>query len=854
MLITFMRMPETLLGTCLQVLARPTWSGTPVTPALPDTDRWMGTTLMAARRAIARRGAPLGIQRSVTPTLDAGAEATTQGSTAHSERPLPPVHVLQISGFLVLCRLVLATLSTHFTASPLNVIFGTYGRCAPGLFRAARSDQDGLEPACVPCDAECGDRGCNSLGVTLGDNCLSCRNMEYLAHGVSTCLASCPEGRAFYPMIEGTNRCGLCHDECDGCDGPRDDQCHQCKRVTLNGRCLRACPTGHYADENSECQECDGLCTECWGPSNSDCGLENCTYYHSDGACVQACDDVTQFPGSDGDTENACLGCHTQCLGCTGTGADQCRDCRNVGRADEDGVRTCISGCHSINEHEVNGTCLLCDPLCSEGCTGPDSDECVGRCAFAEFDGRCLEGCPFGTRIEPESRVCYAVCPAGTATDTDNERCTRCDNIPGCLDCEVVGDTDGITGLGLECQRCDNDGIVSLYGTSCTDGCAAMEYVATDGVGAACRACGDECVDGCSEAGNGHCQACRAFTHAGICTSACPERTFGDGELVCQDCSSECSAGCAGAGQLRCNRGGDYGTGCLHLSHPQQGCVASCPDGSLANDASSLCLLCHASCGTCAEADVATACISCPIGSHLDEQSSDGTGSCSLCHPQCGGDRSCSGPLASLCTEGCIGLSQGDECVAQCSPNSFALDGSCHACDDQCNGCTGAGPEACTRCRQAMFGDTCVEACPANHFENADRSCIQCHGECDSTMGCTGSASAECQQCLHVSSFDGDCVAECPSGEFQGTGAQECRQCDALCQTCEGPSAADCTSCTGLSHNGQCVGQCPVGWFSGGNMTCSRCNEQCDGGCYGPTAGQCTACSGSIHRNTCVSR
>lgn len=841
-----------------------------MTPALPDTERWTGTTPMDARRALARRGARWGIRRSATPTLDAGAEATTQGSTAHSEfthchhhsacatsgvlaSQLGPVSCSRVPRLTLAHRGALDALTRYCM---LLRIVRTCGRCGPGFFRASSSDQDGLAPACAPCDAECGHLGCSSLGVTLGDNCLSCRNMEYLAHGVSICLASCPEGRAFYPMIEGTNRCGLCDDECDGCDGPRDDQCHQCKRVTLDGRCLRDCPAGHYADEISECRECDGLCTECWGPSNSDCALQNCTSFHSNGACVQACDDITQFPGSDGDTENACLGCHNQCLGCTGTGADQCRDCRNVGRADANGVTTCISGCHSINEHEVNGTCLACDPLCSEGCTGPDSDECMGRCAVAEFDGRCLEGCPFGTRLEPESRVCYAVCPAGTATDTEHERCIRCDNIPGCLDCEVASDTDG-TGLGLECQRCGNDEIVSSFGTSCAGGCASMEYVSTDGVGAACRACGDECADGCSAGGNDDCLACRAFTHAGVCTGACPALTFGDGELVCQDCSTECSVGCSGAGQLRCSRGGDatvHGTGCAHLFHPQQGCVASCPDGSLANDDGSLCRLCHASCGTCTEANAATACISCPAGSHVDAQSSNGTGSCLLCHPQCGGDRSCTGPLASQCTEGCIGLSQGEECVAQCSPNSFSLERSCHECDEQCNGCTAAGPGACTRCRQAMFGDRCVGVCPANHFENADRSCIQCHDECDPTMGCTGSAPAECQQCLHVSSFDGNCVAECPSGEFQSTDAQACRQCDALCQTCEGPSAADCTSCTGLSHNGQCVGQCPVGWFSGGNGTCSRCNEQCDGGCYGPTAGQCTACSGSIHRNTCVSR
>ncbi|XP_069826126.1 receptor tyrosine-protein kinase erbB-3 [Dendropsophus ebraccatus] len=167
-----------------------------------------------------------------------------------------------------------------------------------------------------------------------------------------------------------------------------------CYYNTINWKSLFPTKRQNYDIKNnkppamcvSEGKVCDPLCSDkgCWGPGAEQC--LSCRNFSRDGICVPYCNlykgDSREFA-----KDGVCLPCHPECqkvegsLTCNGTGADSCTLCANY----RDG-KHCVDKCpHGVMGEKgpvykypsVNKICLPCHENCTEGCVGPDIQDCI---------------------------------------------------------------------------------------------------------------------------------------------------------------------------------------------------------------------------------------------------------------------------------------------------------------------------------------------------------------------------------------------------------------------------------------------------------------------------------------------
>lgn len=127
---------------------------------------------------------------------------------------------------------------------------------------------------------------------------------------------------------------------------------------------------------NEQCAQKDGQ--SCWGPGPEEC--VSCKKYKLDNYCIDNCTSIN-LPGLPStvlafEADNrTCKRCHQECLlGCTGTEARDCWECKTV----SDGLY-CVSECPS-NKYNNNGICEECHKSCVDGCTGPSDKFGPGGC------------------------------------------------------------------------------------------------------------------------------------------------------------------------------------------------------------------------------------------------------------------------------------------------------------------------------------------------------------------------------------------------------------------------------------------------------------------------------------------
>ncbi|XP_030634923.1 receptor tyrosine-protein kinase erbB-4-like [Chanos chanos] len=133
---------------------------------------------------------------------------------------------------------------------------------------------------------------------------------------------------------------------------------------------------------------CDRLCSDagCWGRGPDQC--LSCRFFSRGRTCVEFCNlydgDVREFVNG-----SVCLECDSQCeksvdksLTCYGPGPDQCVKCLHL----KDGpncVEKCPDGLQGANSFifkyaETNKECHPCHSNCTQGCTGPRLQDCIG--------------------------------------------------------------------------------------------------------------------------------------------------------------------------------------------------------------------------------------------------------------------------------------------------------------------------------------------------------------------------------------------------------------------------------------------------------------------------------------------
>ncbi|XP_056610475.1 receptor tyrosine-protein kinase erbB-4-like isoform X1 [Triplophysa dalaica] len=133
---------------------------------------------------------------------------------------------------------------------------------------------------------------------------------------------------------------------------------------------------------------CDPLCSDagCWGPGPDQC--MSCRFFSRSHTCVESCNlhegDLREFANG-----SVCLECDAQCevaeddgFTCTGPGPDHCVKCLHF----KDGpncVEKCPDGLQGANSFifkyaEANNECHPCHVNCTQGCTGPRLQDCIG--------------------------------------------------------------------------------------------------------------------------------------------------------------------------------------------------------------------------------------------------------------------------------------------------------------------------------------------------------------------------------------------------------------------------------------------------------------------------------------------
>ncbi|XP_076858363.1 receptor tyrosine-protein kinase erbB-4 [Brachyhypopomus gauderio] len=169
-----------------------------------------------------------------------------------------------------------------------------------------------------------------------------------------------------------------------------------CYYNTINWTSLFRIPTQKALIRNNresrECimekMVCDRLCSDagCWGAGPDQCLY--CRFFTRGRTCVESCKlyqgDVREFANG-----SVCLECDPQCekaedggLTCTGPGPDHCVKCLHF----KDGpncVEKCPDGLQGANSFifkyaKDNNECHPCHPNCTQGCTGPRLQDCIG--------------------------------------------------------------------------------------------------------------------------------------------------------------------------------------------------------------------------------------------------------------------------------------------------------------------------------------------------------------------------------------------------------------------------------------------------------------------------------------------
>ncbi|XP_060784980.1 receptor tyrosine-protein kinase erbB-4-like [Neoarius graeffei] len=169
-----------------------------------------------------------------------------------------------------------------------------------------------------------------------------------------------------------------------------------CYYNTINWTSLFRIPTQKALIRNNrdpkECimddMVCDPLCSDagCWGPGPDQCLF--CRFFSRGRMCVKSCNlhhgEVREFANG-----SMCVECDAQCeraeddgLTCTGPGPDHCVKCLHF----KDGpncVEKCPDGLQGANSFifkyaEPNKECHPCHTNCTQGCTGPRLQDCIG--------------------------------------------------------------------------------------------------------------------------------------------------------------------------------------------------------------------------------------------------------------------------------------------------------------------------------------------------------------------------------------------------------------------------------------------------------------------------------------------
>lgn len=237
----------------------------------------------------------------------------------------------------------------------------------------------------------CNSKCLSCFGPTL-DNCLSCGVNTYF-YGYH-CVKDCPDT---HYADENLHECLPCSYTCERCEGSRS-KCTSCKKplILKENKCVAQC---QIIGNSSECIICHESCNTCNGPKENQCtscrpGSRLTAGKCSEKSCLQnyfetktplglecrrySINIVCFYLISDFDS---LFRCHATCRTCNGPSHKNCLTCYYNSTLTEDGI--CYTCLERQYMNEKTQTCSACYPSCLS-CDGPTLTDCTG-CEFPNF-------------------------------------------------------------------------------------------------------------------------------------------------------------------------------------------------------------------------------------------------------------------------------------------------------------------------------------------------------------------------------------------------------------------------------------------------------------------------------------
>ena len=525
--------------------------------------------------------------------------------------------------------------------------------------------------------------------------------------------------------------------------------------------------------------------------------------------------------------EELCQTCDDSCPTCNGGDADDCTSCKRNNELSGDAPNTCECEAGLYPEGGIEN-CRPCTSPCKT-CTSDSIDSCTSCYEGANLTATGECDCDEGTFMNVEDPSicdgCHPTCAGCSGPDTN--QCIACHNgafltISGTCECysgptyEYIPQPDAsncIVICGHNCSTCHG---APWNCSSCTDGTDPVDghcgcpsgtiYVSTSsGHGDTCvhiDFCHYDCKTCFGHADPNSCTSCfdnaslRQTDHASYCdcdpgfnpqptTKNCIANESNSCSAICASCKRENPDYC-----ITCKEGAELVPGASGV------CI--CKDGFVASpDASSCQKTCAEGCLSCLLTDTDT-CTACDEGYVLAAHNPIAPSPCILLEEAC--PKHCA-----ICYENapltCVECQEGYRLIEETNTCKEIL--FCHPTCYDCNVAHRA--DACTSCWQdAMVVDPqppddsgyceCIHGTlPTPDSTNCQ---MQCHSECET---CSGPTAAEC--------------TSCPEGQkLKGVAPSSCKHvCHHSCEECNGPENTDCTSCRDnalVYYNSSAAGRC----------------------------------------------
>ena len=275
---------------------------------------------------------------------------------------------------------------------------------------------------------------------------LNCPKFDlYFNYEKTDCISTIPKG---YYLQDAENKIlGKCHENCEECEGGPDENNNNCEKCPNTntiyydlGNCRSSCVNGNYIDENLvkkckcsnniECKACDirGNCFSC----NNELGyyqIEDLNGENQDNNGIIKCAKDPEGFYLSGDIYKKC---HEKCKSCTDAGEDKCIECNPQFefRNDFPEDKKCYKKC-SFNYYYDSDNNNVCTPNsdCPNDMKLVESKKrCIDHCKNEnifkfEFEGKCFENCPEGTRNSFEDNSICELVPEETDEKEEETEC-----------------------------------------------------------------------------------------------------------------------------------------------------------------------------------------------------------------------------------------------------------------------------------------------------------------------------------------------------------------------------------------------------------------------------------------------